>query len=349
MVGVALEGGGARGAYHAGAIKALRDKKIPISIYVGTSIGAINAAIASYKSIDELIDMWKNANSETILGLDDEVLQEISNKNITKELIKKVAEDSKKIIVEKGIDTKKIKSFLNDIIDEEDLRNSKTNFGLVTFNLTDSKPIKIFKNEIPKGKLIEYLIASSYLPVFKSYKIIDDKYYMDGGIYDNLPVDMLLESNCDKIYAIRTNSIGRIKKVKSDNVIYIKPRKKLGSMLVFDPNTAEKNINLGYFDTLKVIDNLDGYDYYIKPKSERFYRKAFSSLSFRELTKLKLDYKTVSYKIIALKLIEEVSKELNINNFKVYSFNSLLIKAKIKLSKANKRYIIIKKLKINIF
>ena len=46
MIGLVLEGGGAKGAYHIGAYRALSELGIQIDGVVGTSIGAINAAAA---------------------------------------------------------------------------------------------------------------------------------------------------------------------------------------------------------------------------------------------------------------------------------------------------------------
>ena len=54
MVGVALEGGGARGAYHIGALKALRKCGIYPRAYVGTSIGSVNAALAAIGNMKKM-------------------------------------------------------------------------------------------------------------------------------------------------------------------------------------------------------------------------------------------------------------------------------------------------------
>ncbi|HZK10065.1 MAG TPA: patatin-like phospholipase family protein, partial [Clostridia bacterium] len=41
-IGIVLEGGGVRGAYQAGALKALYENKIKPDVITGTSIGALN-------------------------------------------------------------------------------------------------------------------------------------------------------------------------------------------------------------------------------------------------------------------------------------------------------------------
>ena len=47
MLGLVLEGGGAKGSYHAGAIKALHESGYSFDGVMGTSIGAINGAIVA--------------------------------------------------------------------------------------------------------------------------------------------------------------------------------------------------------------------------------------------------------------------------------------------------------------
>ena len=54
-IGLALSGGGARGAAHVGVIKILEELKIPIDYIAGTSMGAlVGAAYASGTPIKEL-------------------------------------------------------------------------------------------------------------------------------------------------------------------------------------------------------------------------------------------------------------------------------------------------------
>ena len=64
---VVLTGGGARGAVQVGMLKAIKDSKIKVSEVIGTSVGAINGAWFAYsKPIDELEEIWLNANKKDI-------------------------------------------------------------------------------------------------------------------------------------------------------------------------------------------------------------------------------------------------------------------------------------------
>ncbi|MEZ5995446.1 MAG: patatin-like phospholipase family protein [Hyphomonadaceae bacterium] len=69
-----ISGGGAKGAYGAGAAKAIEayraKKKItnPL-IYVGASAGALNAYLLASAGADEAIRFWRTANNRNILGV----------------------------------------------------------------------------------------------------------------------------------------------------------------------------------------------------------------------------------------------------------------------------------------
>ena len=58
-----------------------------------------------------------------------------------------------------------------ELIDEEKIRSSGKDFGIVSVSLTDFKPLEIYIENIPLGQLVEYLLASAYLPVFKTERI----------------------------------------------------------------------------------------------------------------------------------------------------------------------------------
>ena len=225
MKALALEGGGARGAYEAGAIKALSKKKIFFDAVAGTSIGAINAAFYACNNLDGMYKLWETTDSKELFGLDGKFLNNIS----------------------------KHKFDLSKNLKEDKFYKSKINFGLVTFSISDLKPLEIFKRDIPKGKFVDYVLASAYLPGFKLERIIDDKYYLDGGVHMNCPIDMLLDEGYDEVYAVRAwdNRKLKYKPRKNTKVHIITPREDLGSILVFTPEVSLYRKNLGYYDALK--------------------------------------------------------------------------------------------------
>ena len=80
MRGLALEGGGAKGAYQAGAIKALTQRKIYFDGVAGTSIGAINAALYACGNLEGLYKLWPEMDSKYIFGIDGSLLKDIYRK-----------------------------------------------------------------------------------------------------------------------------------------------------------------------------------------------------------------------------------------------------------------------------
>ena len=328
MIGVALEGGGARGSYQIGAIKALKKCGIEPVCYVGTSIGSVNAALAASGDIKRMERIWRGMSSEELFNIDANLLKAIEEKRINKSILKKGFKTVVDIIKNAGIDTKKLRKVYKEYLDEEALRNSNIDFGLVTYSLTDRKPVEIFLRDIPKGKVYEYLIASCYLPVFKMEKIIDDKYYLDGGFHDNCPINMLLREGYDEIYAIGLNSLGNKQDLIKNNakIVRIAPKKDLGSMLIFNEKSVRENAELGFYDTLKVLKNLDGHTYYIKNKNHKYYERITQDIDYMELHML--DNVTTDVKKLTIRVFERLMKEFGLEVYKVYSVPMLVIKLK---------------------
>ena len=101
-------------------------------------------------------------------------------------------------------------------------------------------------------------MASARYPGLKM-EPLDGKAYLDGGIYDNCPVNLLAKKNYDKIIAIRLNSNKKLKHISNDvNVVEIKPSMDLGGIFIFTKEITRRNIKLGYYDAIKAIRKLKG-------------------------------------------------------------------------------------------
>lgn len=326
MNGLVLEGGGARGSYHVGAIKALRKKHIKIDYVVGTSIGSINGAFVASKDYKKLEALWKSASSKELFGVDQELINAIKNKKITKNVIKDGIQTIYQIIKNSGIDVGILKNMLIKNIDEDKLRKSNIDFGLVTYNMSKRKQVQVFKDDIPKGKLIEYLIASSYLPIFKMQRIIDESFYVDGGIFDGCPIDMLVDKNLDNIYVVRAHLYKLPKYKTNSNITIIKPYKKLGSIITFGKDITDYNILLGYYDTLKELDKLDGNKYYFKHKNDVYYQEILKN---EKIIKLYNKSVLLSNKKKIISILEDMCDYFKIKRFKIHNVAVLVIKLKI--------------------
>lgn len=350
MLGVALEGGGARGAFQIGAIKALFEEGYEIDGIVGTSIGAFNAAMVAQGDFEKCFEMWNQINPQQLFDIEDRYMANILNRNINIKTISYFSNEAKKIITNKGIDTENLRKVIDELIDEQKIRNSNIDFGLVTVELAPLSPIQIFKEDIPKGKMKDYIMASARYPGLKM-EPLDGKAYLDGGLYDNCPVSLLARKNYDKIIAIRLNSNRRLRHIDpSIDITEIQPSIDLGGTFIFTNELAHRNIKLGYYDAIKSIRKLKGREYYIEPVDDDFIFKKLlelpndlildigASMGLEGIPAKRMLFefilpniskylnlnKKYNYQDIIIALLENMAKERQIEKFKIYSLSEFL-------------------------
>ncbi len=320
MVGLALEGGGAKGAYQAGAYMAMKRCGIKIDAVSGTSIGSFNGALIASHDEKKMIELWKDATMTALLGIDEERVKQILMSGITLKKIKVSISEIYKIFKKHGLDISSYRALVRNSVNEEKLRSSNIIFGLTTVKLDNLSPLEMYVDDIPEGKVHDYIVASSYLPVFKREKLIDDGYYLDGGFYNLSPVDMLEKVGCDKIYVINIKGIGirkpRFK--KRAEIIEIKPKGRLGSMIIFDKNSTEANLARGYLDTLKVLNKIDGHDYYFTKKTDWYYRRLNHNISPKLYKATSAVLNSTSEKDTVIKALEYALKKEKKTNLKKY-------------------------------
>ena len=178
-----FSGGGFKGWAYIGTIKALNEY-IPyskIEQVIGVSIGALFGLLYILQfDTDFLLDFMINLNFKDLVDIDlDSIL-------INQSLLS-------------GI---KFKEFLKEIISykidseitfNELKRYSKILFTVNAINIGDSK-LEYFNYLLtPDIKVLDAIMASCSLPLlFPSYQI-NEKYYFDGGIVNNCPIDMVDE------------------------------------------------------------------------------------------------------------------------------------------------------------
>lgn len=325
MRGLVLGGGGVKGSYQIGAYLAFKKCNMKIDGVVGTSIGSFNAAMLACGKDQELYKFWKNVDVGYLLGLNKNYVDSVNDKNLFKEFIYGLIQ-AKDILKSKGISSKKIKTALDIMINEKELRNSSMDFGLVTVKIskkTGFKPLYMFKEDMEEGKITEYILASCNLPVFKLEKMIDDSYYIDGGFYDTTPVKMLQEKGYDEIYVINLHGVGIYQKInyQDNSVTVINPSKFLGSTLNVNKKQINDNIKLGYYDTLKVLKKLDGYNYIFKKKPLWYYNMRVKKIDKDLLLRVKKYFRAKDNKELVLKALEYVMLKEDLTYFDIYKIN----------------------------
>lgn len=319
MTGLVFGGGGVKGSYQVGSYLAFKKCGIKIDGIVGASIGSFNAAMIVSGMEKELYEFWKNVNVGELLNFNAKYVDSVNNNEKFKEFIYGL-EQMTTTFKSKGIDSSNIKNILAQMIDEEKIRKSKMDYGLITVRLDDLKPLYLFKEDMKEGKIPEYILASCNLPLFKKVKLIDNKYYADGGWYDNTPINMLLSKGYDKIYSIEIQGLGFSQKVKDKSkVIKISSNRYLGSMLSVNKKKIYENLKLGYYDTLKVLKSYDGYNFIFKKHSTWVYNTLMKSANNELVEKAKKYFKAKNNKELIIKAIEYIMVKEDYTYFKIYN------------------------------
>jgi len=247
-IGLVFSGGGARGAYQIGvwkAIKALGLEPRIVNVF-GTSVGAINGASMLQGDLDQIVALWMQLNYESIFKDHEAMLSSANYKR------KGILGAVKTVVKGKGIDVSPLKELLRSNLDEDRIRQSSLNFGMVVFDLKKVRPSYLLVNDIPYGELIEYVIASATFPLFQPHQI-DGKRFIDGGVYDNRPLGFFKDDKkADVAICVDLTSARHIwkkKRIRPDlDVRYIIPSKLLGSPLAFTPKRILRNMEMGYED-----------------------------------------------------------------------------------------------------
>lgn len=305
---------GTKGAYQIGVWKALEELGIAIKAISGASIGSINGALMLQGNIDKAIDLYKNIKINDIMEINDKIdtskdLFDLSN-------MKAFVSDFTK---NKGIDNTPLRETINKYIDVDKIYKSKIDFGLVTYSVKDKKPLQVFKNEIPKEEMVDYLLASSCFPIFKAQKIGNDS-YMDGGLYDNVPINMLTQKGYKNIIVADINGIGFSRKM-IDKDVYLKvisPKENLGGIFEFNHERISNNIILGYLDTMKSFNKMQGHIYYFFSKEFNKMLEVFNLQTISGLENAAKIYKMDKYKAYNFKEFIQELHEKHINKQKEY-------------------------------
>jgi len=255
-----LAGGGTRGAYQLGAWNALKETGISISAIAGTSIGAINAAFMIQDNTEKMEQLYYNTDIDDVMDANIDI-----KKNKSLFSISNIVKAARDYVRHKGFSNEPLRRLLENNLDLEKIYASDIDFGLVTYSIKDHKPLELLKRDIKREEFIQYLLASACFPIYKAQKIGENVFF-DGGLYDNLPINMMIKENYKRFIVIDSSAIGMRRGLISKDVYikFIRPSDSLGGTFEFDKEKIRKNILLGYLDTLKAFSRLQGHRYYFK-------------------------------------------------------------------------------------
>lgn len=175
-IGLALSGGGARGLAHIGVLKAFEKAGIRVDCISGTSMGGVIAAAYACGIPLDVIE------------------QKALQLSRIRELIKMVDVSSPGGGLIQG---SKVRDFLVDLFLDRTFETTKIPLSIPAVDLITAREV-VFRS----GLLLPAILATTAVPaLFQPYEWGDCR-LVDGGVLNNLPVDLVLNLGADQIIAV---------------------------------------------------------------------------------------------------------------------------------------------------
>ena len=296
-----LAGGGARGSYQVGVWRALTELGWNPQIITGTSVGSLNGAMFALDLYETARDMWTSIRSQDVMELPEET------RNLTE-----LHQFLRDVVRAGGMDVTPLEEIVERVLDEDALRASPIRFGLVTVEKRGLKPRELPLEEIPKGKVKDYLLASAAcFPALRA-KQIDGVQFLDGGYRDNMPTGLAQKMGAEELVCVDLEGVGITLPNRTGlPTTMVRSYWELGDILHFDPDTARRNIELGYYDTLRAFGRLRGCAYAVAKTEQTAQDAAAFRQRFDAVQKaVKAKYPVTLTADLALKLANMQDAEL---------------------------------------
>ncbi|MDP8213335.1 MAG: patatin-like phospholipase family protein [Candidatus Zapsychrus exili] len=176
LVGLVLGGGAALGIAHIGVLKVLEENDIPIDVVVGSSMGALIAALWSTgKSADEI----------------EKIAVEFKDKKNMLKLFDPV------MPISGFIGGRAIKKWLKKYLGDKTFYSAKIPLKVIAYDLTRREDIIYESGSILDAVRESISIPGVIEPIRKQGKLV-----IDGGVVNPLPVDVLVKRGVKKIIAV---------------------------------------------------------------------------------------------------------------------------------------------------
>lgn len=240
-LGLALSGGAARGISHLGVLQALNEVGLrnSVSVISGTSAGSIIASLyAAGKEPKDVLNFLIRTNYLTIFRLATN-FKGVLNMKKTEKVFRKI------FLENNTFESLKIPLY-------------------VAATCLESGKIEYFSH----GDLITSIQASSCIPVIFAPILIAGKHYVDGGILNNLPSE-IIKDKCEYLIGVNINppfekqNILNVRElVERVGYLAVSPNvetsKKICDLVIEPPNLLHFTVfDIGYAEEMYVI----GYEY----------------------------------------------------------------------------------------
>ena len=246
-----LAGGGARGSYQVGVWRALMELDWHPQIITGTSVVSLNGAMFVLDLYETARDMWLTIRSKDVM----ELPEDNADLSALHSFLRRVVKAG-------GMDVSPLEEIVERVLDEDALRKAEIRFGLVTVEQRGLKPRELPLEQIPEGRVKDYLMASAACFPALQARDIDGVKFLDGGYSDNMPTGLAKDMGAEELVCVDLEGVGITRpNLTGLPTTMIRSYWELGDILHFDPDTARRNMELGYYDTLRAFGRLRGCAY----------------------------------------------------------------------------------------
>lgn len=331
-IALVLSGGGAKGAAHIGVLKVLEKYQVPIDIIVGTSVGSIVGGMYSVGySPDEI--------EKTVLNLKFNSLLTNSKDRNLKNIEEKIENDKYPFTmsIDKNLKLSFPMGFLNgeniylqlkDIFSRaENIKNFNElpiEYRAITTDLQTGKEVIL-----SDGDLAIATFKSMAIPSFLEPIKDENKFYVDGGVVNNFPIDVALSLGADIIIAVDITAETSKINEKSNLVTILdklatyngnrktETHKKLADLLIVPDVKDHDTIDFGNLNELVVAgeDAAEKYGYILANLSSPKDFKEIKDKALKEesiqINKIKLEGNS----ILTLKKVNELKPSVKNRKF----------------------------------
>ncbi len=263
-IGLALSGGGARGLAHIGVLKRLEQLNVPVDYIAGTSMGSIIGGMyAMGMTADEIEQLILNMDWENEFNdYTSRNFRTFRRKNDDRRL-----HNTHRIGIKNDgfnfppglIEGQHISITLEDITlratQLDDFDKLAIPYRAVATDITNGEAVVLKSGNLARAMLASMSVPGGLPPVES-----DGQLLVDGGIADNIPIDVVREMGADIVIAI-------------DISTPLTEREKLTSALAI---TGQLSGILTRRNADKQIATLTDYDTFIKPDLEEYSSASFS-------------------------------------------------------------------------
>lgn len=331
-IALVLSGGGAKGAAHIGVLKVLEKYQVPIDIIVGTSVGSIVGGMYSVGySPDEI--------EKTVLNLKFNSLLTNSKDRNLKNIEEKIENDKYPFTM--SIDKNLKLSFPMGILNGENIYLQLKDIFSRAENIKNFNELPIeyraITTDLQTGKEVILSDGDLAIATFKSMAIPsflepikdENKFYVDGGVVNNFPIDVAISLGADIIIAVDITAETSKINEKSNLVTILdklatyngnrktETHKKLADLLIVPDVKDHDTIDFGNLNELVVAgeDAAEKYGYILANLSSPKDFKEIKDKALKEepiqINKIKLEGNS----ILTLKKVNELKPSVKNRKF----------------------------------